>query len=135
MEEKWNQKRKAIEQQFKESLEEQASIQASLMAYKTDNARIEFQLIKQEMTTANQVLEDIREQSREQIEQNGQLQAILANIIKLKREIREEANNLKRAKIETKAETRNQKNQRSTGSSKSDATKHWRRYERQSRIQ
>ena len=76
------------------------------MAHETDNARIEFQLIKQEMTTANQVLKDIREQSREQIEQNEQLQEFLADINELKREIQEETDNLKRAKIETREEAK-----------------------------
>ena len=77
------------------------------MAHETDNARIEFQLTKQEMTTANQVLEDIQEQSRcEQIEQNEHLQEFLADINELKREIQEETDNLKRAKIETREEAK-----------------------------
>ena len=61
----WDLKRKAIEQQSKETIEEQASLQVSLIEhYETDKAGEECKKMQRELSTANQVLDEIRIQNR-----------------------------------------------------------------------
>jgi hypothetical protein len=59
----WNQKREAIEQQHQETLDEQASIQASLATQETDRVRQEHQQIKQEIAATS---DDICNQNKSQ---------------------------------------------------------------------
>ena len=101
----WDLKQKAIEQQCKEAIEEQASPQVSLIEHETDNAREECKKMQQELSTANQVLDEIRIQNSQKSKQNGQLQAIVADFQKLKKELKEETDNMERAKMETRKET------------------------------
>ena len=91
----WDLKRKAIEQQCKEAIEEQASLQVSIIEHETDNAREE----------CKKMLDEIRIQNSQKSKQNGQLQAIVADFQKLKKELKEETDNMERAKIETRKET------------------------------
>ena len=102
----WDLKRKAIEQQCKETIEEQASLQVSLIEHETDNAREECKKMQQALSTANQQdLDEICIQKSQKSKQNGQLQAIVADFQKLKKEIKEETDNIERAKMETRKET------------------------------
>ena len=101
----WDLKRKAMEQQCKETIEEQASLQVSIIEYETESARKEVQKMQQELSTANQALDEIRTQNLQKSKQNGQLQAIVADFQKLKKELKEESDNMERAKMETRKET------------------------------
>jgi hypothetical protein len=101
MERNWNHERQAIERDSREALEEQGSIQVSLMTHETDNTRKEFQAFKLEMSIARQTLQEIQSQNEtlqrniaDQTKQMGQLQTIVAEIKMLKQEMRDEATKL-----------------------------------------
>jgi hypothetical protein len=104
MERNWNHVRQAIERESRGALEEQGSIQVSLITHETDNARKEFQAFKLEMSTARQTLQEIQSQNEtlqrntaDQTKQMGQLQTIVAEIKRLKQEMRDEATKLDKA--------------------------------------
>ena len=61
--------------------------------------------MQRELSTANQVLDEIRIQNSQKLKQDGQLQAIVADFQKLKKELKEETGSMERAKIETRKET------------------------------
>ena len=77
--------------------------------------------MKQELAIANQVLDEIHTQNNKKSKQNGQLLAIIADFQKLKKEVKEETDNMERAKMETRKET--DKNQRGVARGTHNATK------------
>jgi hypothetical protein len=98
----WNQKREAIEQQYQETLDEQASIQASLTTQETDRVRQEYQKIKQEIAATS---DDIRNQNESQTRALGRLKTMVAEIKTMKQELRDDTNELTQLKISTREET------------------------------
>jgi hypothetical protein len=112
MEKNWNQKRQAIERQHRETMDEQANTQLNLVTNATTTARQEMAQIKEGLATANQTLQDIRNQNEilqksneQQTRQMGQLQSMTTEIKRLKKEMKEETDTLERLKTETQAAT------------------------------
>jgi hypothetical protein len=98
----WNQKREAIKQQCQETLDEQASIQASLATQETDRVRQEHQQIKQEIAATS---DDVRNQNKSQTRALGRLKTMVAEIKTMKQELRDDTNALTQLKISTREET------------------------------
>ena len=108
-EKNWNQKREEIERQCRETMEEQAIVQASIITQETEDIKRELQQVKQqlkqEIATASKDLQDIRAQNENQIQKMTQFQSTVTEVEKLKQELREEVDTLIQLKTETREET------------------------------
>jgi hypothetical protein len=106
----WDKKRAAMEAEYRETIEEQTSLQTSLVAYETENIREQFKtMLQQDIAQARQTLQDISNQNatlKKNIDnksrQIGHLHTEIGEIKELKESLKQDTDTLDTLKTTTK---------------------------------